>query len=194
VATSRLIVAIAGGSGAIYGVRALEAVQRLRSVETHAIVTRAGAKALVAETGHTARKLTRIADVVHDASERAPPTFATRIDTLGLLVAPCSVETLRAIADEDNTDLVARAAEACLTEGHRVVLLLPEARLELTTIQLMAKATRLGTVIMPPVPAFYHRPASLDDIVDQTVGRALDLFDIEAGLVRRWTEGDRPRP
>jgi len=189
VATKRLMVAIAGGSGAIYGIRALEAVRRIRSVETHVVVTRAGAKALAAETGHTAKKLTRLADAVQDASERGPAPA----DALGLLVAPCSVESLRAIADEDNTDLVARAAETCLTQRRRVVLLLPEVRLEPAAIQLMAKATRLGAVIMPPVPAFYHRPASLDDIVDQTVGRALDLFDIEAGLVRRWTEDDRPR-
>jgi 4-hydroxy-3-polyprenylbenzoate decarboxylase len=194
VATKRLILAIAGGSGAIYGVRALEALKRLSTIETHLVVTRTGAEALAAETGIAARKLSRLADVVHDASARGPSPFAGRFDAVGLLVAPCSAEVLRAVAEEDNADLVSRAAEACLGRQRRVVLLLPEARLEPATILLMAKATRLGAVIMPPVPAFYHRPSSLDDIVDQTVGRALDLFDIEAGLVRRWTEDDRPKP
>jgi 4-hydroxy-3-polyprenylbenzoate decarboxylase len=191
---NRLIVAIAGGSGAVYGVRALEALRRLGTIETHLIMTRAGAESIAAETSLTVQKVVRLADVAHDAMERRSSPFATASEALGLLVAPCSTETLRAIADEDNTDLVARAAEACLKARRRVVLLLPETPLEITTIQLMAKATRLGAVMLPPVPAFYHRPATLDAIIDQTVGRALDLFDIEAGLVRRWTESDQPSP
>jgi 4-hydroxy-3-polyprenylbenzoate decarboxylase len=191
VARIRLIVAIAGGPGAVYGIRALEALRRLGTIETHLIVTRSGAKALSVETDHTVKTLTRFADVVHDAADRGSSPFSGQFEARGLLVAPCPAAALRAIADEDNVDLVARAAEACLKEQRRVVLLLPETPLDLGTIQLMAKATRLGAVAMPPVPAFYHRPKTLDDIVDQTVGRALDLFDIEAGLVRRWTEDDR---
>lgn len=191
VAKDRLIVAIAGGSGATYGVRALEALRRLGTIETHLIVTRSGATALTGETGLTPAKLKRLADIVHDPADRGPSPFA---GAMGLLVAPCSAATLRAIADEDNADPVARAAETCLKEQRRVVLVIPETPLDLPAIQLMAKATRLGAVIVPPVPAFYHRPKTLDDIVDQTVGRALDLFDIEAGLVRRWTEDDRRSP
>ncbi len=187
-ARDRLIVAIAGGSGATYGVRALEALRRLRTIETHLIVTRSGATALAGETGLTPAKLGRLADVVNDPADRKPFIFA---GAMGLLVAPCSAATLRAIADEDNADPVARAAETCLKERRRVVLVIPETPLDLPAIQLMARATRLGAVIVPPVPAFYHRPQTLDDIVDQTVGRALDLFGIEAGLVRRWTEDDR---
>ncbi|MBM3534074.1 MAG: UbiX family flavin prenyltransferase [Alphaproteobacteria bacterium] len=193
-ATKRLMLAFSGGSGAIYGIRGLEALRRTGEIETHVIVTRAGARMLAAETGHTPRDLTRLADIVHDASRRKPPPFPAPLDTLGLLVAPCSPQSLRAVADEDKGDLVARTAASCLARHRRVVLLLTEARLEPVTIQLMAKATRLGAVITLPVPAFYHRPSSLDDIIDQTVGRALDLFDVEAGLVRRWTEDDRPGP
>lgn len=190
----RLIVAIAGGSGAIYGIRALEALQRLKPIETHLVVTPAGARAIPTETGLTLPKAVKLADIAYDPADRGPFPFGPDFDALGLLVAPCPLGTLRAIADEDNADLVARAAEACLRQGRRVVLMVPETPLDLASIQLMAKATKLGAVVLPPVPAFYHRPESLDDIVDQTVGRALDLFDIEAGLVRRWTEGDRVRP
>lgn len=191
VARDRLIVAIAGGSGATYGVRALEALRRLGTIEIHLIVTRSGTTALAGEAGLASAKLGRLADVVHDLADRRPFPFA---GATGLLVAPCSTAALRAIADEDNADLVARAAGTCLKEQRRVVLVTPETPLDLPTIQLMAKATRLGAVIVPPVPAFYHRPKTLDDIVDQTVGRALDLFDIETGLVRRWTEDDRRSP
>lgn len=191
-ANDRLIVAIAGDSGAVYGVRALEALKRMGTLEIHLIVSRSATKALSTETGLTPAKLARLADVVHDAADPGPPLFAAGFETRGLLVTPCSAETLRMVADEDNTSLVAKAAEFCLKEQRRVALLVPETPLDLATIQLMAKATRLGAVVVPPVPAFYHRPETLDDIVDQTVGRALDLFGIEAGLVRRWTEDDRP--
>lgn len=193
-ARDRLIVAIAGGSGAVYGVRALEALKRIGKIETHLIVSRSAVDALASEARLTPAKIGRLADVVHDPADRKSPLFAAGFETKGLLVAPCSAETLRMIADEDNTSLVARAAEFCLKEKRRVALLVTETPLDTAAIQLMAKATRLGCVIVPPVPAFYHRPKTIDDIVDQTVGRALDLFDIEAGLVRRWTEGDRPTP
>lgn len=189
-----MIVAIAGDSGAIYGVRALKALKRIGTIETHLIVSRSATDALAAETGLTAAKLARLADVVHDPADRGPVPFAAGFETKGLLVAPCSAETLRIVADQDNTSLVARASEFCLMQRRRVALLVTETPLDLATVQLMAKAARLGAVIVPPVPAFYHRPKTLDDIVDQTIGRALDLFDIETGLVRRWTEDDRSAP
>ncbi|MSP48363.1 MAG: UbiX family flavin prenyltransferase [Alphaproteobacteria bacterium] len=194
VARDRLIVAIAGGSGAIYGIRALEALKRLGTIEAHLIVTPSAARTLGRETGVTLKAVERLADVVHRSAGRGPQHFAGAIDTRGLLVAPCAVETLRAIAEGDDTGLVAPAAAACLKARRRVALLFTETPLDLDSIGLMAKATRLGAVVVPPVPAFYHRPKALNDIIDQTVGRALDLFDIEAGLVRRWTEGDRALP
>ncbi len=191
-ARDRLIVAIAGGSGAIFGVRALEALRRIGTIETHLIVSRSAIESLASETGLTPATLARLADVAHDPADTLP--FASGSEVRGLLVAPCSAETLHIVADEDDTSLVGRTAGFCLKEQRRVALLVPETPLDLETIQLMAKAARLGCVIVPPVPAFYHRPKTIDDIVDQTVGRALDLFDIEAGLVRRWTEADPSAP
>ena len=193
-ARDRLIVAIAGDSGAVYGVRALEALRRNGSFETHLIVDRAAIGALSSEAGLTPSRIGRLADVTHDAEACDAAPFAPGFETRGLLVAPCSMETLRLIADEDEVSLVARAAGFCLTAQRRVALLVPETPLDLPKIQLMATAARRGCVIVPPVPAFYHRPRTIDDIVDQTVGRALDLFDIDAGLVRRWTEGDPSAP
>ncbi len=186
-ARNRLIVAIAGDSGAIYGVRALEALRRIGTFETHLLVSPSAVEALASEAGLTPAKMAKLADVVHASGTRAAP-FGPGFETKGLLAAPCSAETLRLIAEEDDASQVARATGICLKAQRRVVLMVPETPLDLATIQLMASATRLGCVIVPPVPAFYHRPKTLDDIVDQTVGRALDLFDIEAGLVRRWTE------
>ena len=187
-AKERLIVAITGASGAIYGVRALEALKRLGAIETHLIVSQSGARTLAEEMDLAVKKVERLADVVHNAKDIGASLASGSFRTLGMLVAPCSVKTLSGIANAYADNLVVRAADVCLKERRRLVLLFRETPLHLGHIELMATATRIGAVIAPPVPAFYHRPKSLDDIVDQTVGRALDLFGIESNLVRRWTE------
>ena len=187
-AKDRLIVAITGASGAIYGVRALEALKRLGAIETNLIVSQSGARTLAEEMDLAVKKVERLADVVHNAKDIGASLASGSFRTLGMLVAPCSVKTLSGIANAYADNLVVRAADVCLKERRRLVLLFRETPLHLGHIELMATATRIGAVIAPPVPAFYHRPKSLDDIVDQTVGRALDLFGIESNLVRRWTE------
>lgn len=188
VAKDRLIIAITGASGAIYGVRALEALKRLGTIETHLIVTPSGARTLAAETDLAPKKVERLADVVHSAKDIGAALASGSFVTRGMLVAPCSVKTLSGIANCYDDTLVARAADVCLKERRRLVLLFRETPLHLGHIELMERATRAGAIVLPPVPAFYHRPKTVDDIVDQTVGRALDLFGIESGLVRRWTE------
>jgi 4-hydroxy-3-polyprenylbenzoate decarboxylase len=187
-AKDRLVVAITGASGAAYGIRALEVLRRLGTIETHLVLTPSGARTLAEETELTVKQLEALADVVHSSRDIGASIASGSFTTRGMLVAPCSAKTLSGIANVYEDGLVARAANVCLKERRRVVLLFRETPLHLGHIELMEKATRYGAIVMPPVPAFYGKPKTLDDIVDQTVGRALDLFGLEAGLVRRWTE------
>ncbi len=184
----RLIVAITGASGAIYGIRALQALARLDGVESHLIVSAAGTQTIVEETDHSVSEVKALAGVVHNDNDIGASLSSGSFPTLGMLVAPCSIKTLSGIANSYNDNLVARAADVCLKERRRVVLLLRETPLHEGHIELMARASRNGAIIMPPVPAFYHRPKTIDDIVDQTIGRALDLFGLDSGIVKRWKD------
>jgi 4-hydroxy-3-polyprenylbenzoate decarboxylase len=183
----RLIVGITGASGAIYGVRMLEILRQHDGVETHLIVSPSGLRTLEEETGHGAAYLRELADVSYSHKDIGAAVSSGSFRTAGMIVAPCSVRTLSGIAHSYDADLVTRAADVCLKERRRLVLLLRETPLHAGHIELMAQATRNGAVIMPPVPAFYTHPATLDDVVNQTVARALDLFDIDVGLAQRWT-------
>lgn len=184
----RLIIAITGASGTIYGIRALERLAALGTVETHLILTAAGLRTLTAETDYSAEQVRALAHCVHNPRDIGASLSSGSFVTAGMLVAPCSIKTLSGIAHSYNDELAVRAADVCLKERRRVVLLLRETPLHAGHIELMAQATRNGAVIMPPVPAFYHRPQSLDEVIDQTVARALDLFDIHLPGTRRWTE------
>lgn len=184
----RLIVGITGASGAIYGIRTLQALKDHGGVETHLILSPSGARTVAEETDLTAAEVKALAHVVHAHRDIGAALSSGSYRTLGMLVAPCSIKTLSGIAHSYDENLIVRAADVCLKECRRVVLLLRETPLHRGHINLMARASDIGAVIMPPAPAFYHRPKTVDDIVDQTVGRALDLFGIEAGLVKRWTE------
>ena len=187
----RLIVAITGASGAIYGVRALQMLRQIGGIETHLILTVSGARTLAEETDTSVTQVRELADCVHSARDIGASIASGSFRTLGMLVAPCSVKTLSGIAHCYNDELVIRAADVCLKERRRVVLLLRETPLHAGHIALMHQATLNGAVIMPPVPAFYSRPAGVMDIVDQTVGRALDLFGLDAPGTQRWDGGGR---
>jgi 4-hydroxy-3-polyprenylbenzoate decarboxylase len=183
----RIIIAMTGASGAIYGIRALQLLQHLPDIETHLILTR-GARATVAqETDWDVPDLVALADVVHSDGDLGSALSGGSFRTSGMLVAPCSVKTLSGIANSYDSNLVVRAADVTLKERRRLVLLLRETPLHAGHLDLAARATHSGAIIMPPVPAFYSHPQSVMDIVDQTVGRALDLFDIELEIVSRWT-------
>lgn len=182
----RLIVAITGASGPILGIRTLEVLRGLDGVETHLILT-AGAKTTIAyETDRSIADVRGLADVVHSDGNLGASISSGSFQTAGMLVAPCSIKTLSGIAHCDSGNLVTRAADVVLKEQRRLVLLLRETPLHRGHIRLMQEASENGAVIMPPVPAFYHRPRTLEDIIDQTVGRALDQFGVETGVVRRW--------
>jgi 4-hydroxy-3-polyprenylbenzoate decarboxylase len=189
-AMKRLIIGITGASGAIYGIRALEALRALAEVETHLILSPAGARTIAEETEYSLDRIRGLADATHSFRDVGGAPSSGSFQNLGMLVAPCSIKTLSAIVNSYGDNLLVRAADVCLKERRRLVLLLRETPLHQGHIELMLRATQLGAVIMPPAPAFYHRPATVAEIVDQTVGRALDLFGIEAGLVQRWQDAE----
>ena len=189
--TRRLVVGLTGASGVIYGVRALELLRSIPDIETHAIISPSALQTLMAETDHTPEYVRDLAHTVHNFRDIGAAVASGSFRTLGMLVAPCSVKTLSGIATGYSDELIIRAADVCLKERRRLVLLFRETPLHAGHIEAMAQATRNGAIVMPPVPAFYHRPATVDDIVTQTVGRALDLFGIDTG-VKRWKEGETP--
>ena len=184
----RLIVAITGASGVIYGIRALEVLRDIDDIETHLILTPSGARTILEETDYSADQVRKLADHLYNYKDIGASISSGSFKTEGMLVAPCSVKSLSGIANCYNDELVVRAADVCLKERRRVVLLLRETPLHAGHIALMDQATRNGAIIMPPVPAFYSRPKTVNDLVQQTVGRALDLFGIDAHIVKRWTE------
>lgn len=182
----RVIVAITGASGAVYGIRALELLRRIADVETHAILTSSAHRTIAYETTHSVEDVRALADHLYHPRDIGAAVSSGSFRTAGMLVAPCSVKTLSGIANSYNDELVVRAADVCLKERRRVVLLLRETPLHAGHIDLMARANANGAIVMPPVPAFYALPQSIDDIVDQTVARALELLDVVVPGIKRW--------
>lgn len=183
----RLIVALTGASGAVYGLRALELLQSVPDVETHCILTPSAQRTIAHETDYQPDDVRALADHMHSPRDIGAAVSSGSFVTAGMLIAPCSVKTLSGIANSYNDQLVVRAADVCLKERRRVVLLLRETPLHAGHIDLMERATRAGAIIMPPVPAFYTLPRTIDDIVNQTVARALELFDVSVPQIVRWT-------
>ena len=182
----RFIVAITGASGAIYGIRTLEMLRRIGDVETHAILTSSAHRTIAHETCHSVEEVRTLADHLYHPRDIGAAVSSGSFRTAGMIVAPCSVKTLSGIANSYNDELVVRAADVCLKERRRVVLLLRETPLHAGHIDLMARANANGAILMPPVPAFYALPQSIDDIVDQTVSRALELLDVVVPGIKRW--------
>jgi 4-hydroxy-3-polyprenylbenzoate decarboxylase len=189
--TRPLIVAITGASGVIYGVDMLRALKALGQ-PVHLIVSEAAARTLLIETDTTLEEVRSLADEVYSNKDIAASVSSGSFRTRGMAIAPCSIKTLSAVANSFNADLISRAADVTLKEGRRLVLMVRETPLHKGHLDLMARAADLGAVILPPMPAFYHRPQSIQDIIDQSVGRTLDQFEIEHNLFRRW-HGDQAR-
>ncbi|TAW00918.1 UbiX family flavin prenyltransferase [Rhizobium ruizarguesonis] len=185
----RLIIGISGASGAIYGLRALEMLRDFDDVETHLVISPAAIRTALAEgTEKTADEIRGLADRVYSHGDIGASIASGSFRCDGMLVAPCSIKTLSGIAHCYADDLIVRAADVCLKERRRLVLMVRETPLHAGHIALMDQATRNGAVIMPPVPSFYTLPKSIAEMVDQTVGRALDQFGLHHPTVRRWTE------
>lgn len=184
----RLIVGISGASGAIYGVRLLQVLRDVADVETHLVMSQAARQTLSLETDYSLRDVQALADVVHDARDIAASISSGSFKTTGMVILPCSIKTLSGIVNSYTDTLVTRAADVVLKERRPLVLCVRETPLHLGHLRLMTQAAELGAVIMPPVPAFYHRPQSLDEIINQTVNRVIDQFDIELpdDLFTRW--------
>ena len=191
----RLIIGISGASGAIYGVRMLEVLQSVPDVETHLVMSLAARQTLSLETDLSLREVQALADVVHDARDIAASISSGSFKTAGMAILPCSIKTLSGIVNSYTDGLLTRAADVVLKERRPLVLCVRETPLHLGHLRLMTQAAELGAVIMPPVPAFYHAPKTLDDIINQTVNRVLDQFDIALpeDLFIRWQGGNASR-
>lgn len=189
-----MIVGISGATGTIYGLCILEELRRL-DIETHLVMSKPGERTLVDETGLKVHDVRAMADFSYGDADIGATIASGSFRTMGMIVAPCSVRSLSAIATGNTDGLLTRAADVCLKEHRRVVLMFREAPLHAGHIRSMAQATESGAIVFPPVPAFYDRPASLEEMVNHTVGRVLDLYDLDAGLVRRWSgKPERPLP
>lgn len=183
----RLIVGISGATGIIYGIRLLDQLHAA-GVETHLVTSRAGEITRSYETHYTAAELRAKADVSYPIGDVGAAIASGSFRTQGMIIAPCSMRTLAEIATGVTTTLLTRAADVCLKERRRVVLLVREAPLTTIHLRNMLAATEGGAIVFPPVPAFYDRPATVDDIVNHTIGRVLDMFDLDSGLIHRWGE------
>ena len=182
----RLIVAITGASGAVYGVQLLRRLRAVGDVETHLLLSAAGVLNVHQELDMKRGDVEALAHAVHNVNDIGAAVASGSFATAGMVVAPCSMKTLGAIANGLADNLISRAADVCLKERRRVVLMAREAPLNLAHIRNMEAVTLMGAIVFPPVPAFYQRPQSLEQMVDHTLARVLDLFDIEHDLAPRW--------
>ncbi len=190
----RLIVGISGASGVIYGIRLLEILKTLPDYETHLVISPAGKRTILIETDYAIEQVEKLADALHIYGDIAASIASGSYQTIGMAVAPCSMKTLSGIANSYADNLLLRAADVTLKDQRKLVLLARETPLHLGHVRLMGQAIEMGAVMMPAMPAFYHRPQTIDDLINHTVSRLLDLFGIqlENELINRW-EGDPTR-
>ena len=187
----RLIVGISGASGIIYGIRLLEVLRDVPGVETHLVMSHAAKRTALLETDVRLEQIEALADVAHPFKDIAASISSGSFKTVGMVVLPCSIKTLAGIVQSYSDNLLLRAADVVLKDRRRLVLALRETPLHLGHARLILQATEMGAIVAPPMPAFYHRPQTVDDIINQSVNRVLDLFDIElpADLFERWAGG-----
>jgi 4-hydroxy-3-polyprenylbenzoate decarboxylase len=189
----RLVVGISGSTGAIYGIRLLEVLKAAPNVETHLIISQAARQTISLETDYQIAAVEKLASMVYRNNDIGASIASGSYKVSGMVIIPCSMKTLSGIAMSYSENLMQRAADVALKERRRLVLVARETPLHLGHLQLMVQASQIGAIIMPPVPAFYYRPQSLDDLINQTVNRVLDQFDIELpkDLFQRWQGGDK---
>ncbi len=182
----RIIVGISGASGVIYGIRALQHLSAMEDVETHLIMSESARINIAIETDYDADEIKALADVCHSNDNLAASISSGSFSTGGMMVMPCSIKTLSGIANSYADNLLLRAADVVLKEGRKLVLVVRETPLHLGHLKLQVRAAECGAVILPPVPAFYQEPKTIEDIVDHTVGRVFDQFGLDNSLFRRW--------
>ena len=181
----RLIVGISGATGAVYGIRLLEVLAK-SNVETHLIITEAAQKTILMETDWTMEKVKSLAKVVYDIQDIGADIASGSFQSQGMVVIPCSIKSLSAIANSFNVNLLIRAADVTLKERHKLVLVVRETPLHQGHLNLMFRVTEMGATLLPPIPAFYFHPKTIDDLINHTVGKVLDLFGIDHHLFERW--------
>jgi 4-hydroxy-3-polyprenylbenzoate decarboxylase len=193
----RIIIGMSGASGVIYGIRMLEILKTIGGVETHLVMSHYARMNIEIETTHTPQEVEALADVVHSDGNQAASISSGSFKTDGMVIAPCSMKTLSAVVNSYADSLLARAAGVTLKEQRRLVLMPREVPLHVGHCKLMYEAAQLGAVIAPPMPAFYNQPQTIDDLIDHSVGRVLDLFGLDAGVLKRWeglqSPSDKPQ-
>ncbi len=187
-----IVVGITGASGVIYGIRLLEALSRIESVQTHLVVSESGVRNIEYETEWSMEQVLALADRTYRINDIGAALASGSFHRDGMIVAPCTVKTLSAIANSYTDNLLVRSADVTLKERKKLVLMFRETPLHAGHIENMEKVTSMGAIVLPPMPAFYHHPRTIEDVIDQTIGKVLDLFAIEHSLYRRW-QGDMPR-
>lgn len=190
----RLVIGISGASGVIYGIRMLEALAQDKAIETHLVMSPAAKATIAQETDWKVSDVENLASVVHKPGDVGASIASGSFDTMGMIVAPCSIKSLSAIANSYDADLLTRAADVQLKEGRKVILLLRETPLHIGHLRLMTQAAENGAIIMPPAPAFYGRPKTVDDIINGTVGRTLARIGIQNTLYFEWLGMSKERP
>lgn len=188
----RIIVGLSGASGVIYGIRTLMHLREIEGVETHLVMSEGASVNIRIETDHDVDEIRAMADVVHHPDNLASTLSSGSFKTDGMIVVPCSIKSLSGIVHSYADNLLARAADVVLKEKRKLVLVVRETPLHKGHLEMMVKADDLGAMILPPMPAFYHRPETIEDIIDQTVGKVFDYFDLEHRLFRRWGEKRTP--
>ena len=187
----RLVVGITGASGSVYGIRLLEALRRVEGIESHLVISASGKRTLAEETDYSVKDVEALAHVVYDNRDVGASLASGSFKTMGMAIAPCSIKTVSALANSFADTLISRAGDVSLKEGRPLVAVVRETPLHAGHLKQMLALAEIGGVILPPVPAFYNRPKTLDDIVKHTVGRVLDRLGIEHSLVAEWTGGGR---
>jgi len=180
---------ITGATGVIYGIRALETLKKL-GIETHLVISNAGKRTIELETSYSIESVLTLADQVHDIANIGASISSGSFKIDGMIIAPCSIKSLSAIANSYNDNLLIRAADVALKESRRLVMVVRETPLHIGHLRLLTQASEMGAVILPPMPAYYHLPQTVDDIINQTVGKVLDQFGLGHNLFTRW-EGDK---
>lgn len=183
----RLVIGITGASGVVYGIRLLEVLSSVKEVETHLIISEAGEAIIKYETDYKIRDIKALASRAYNINDIGAQLASGSFKRDGMIVAPCTVKTMSAVANSYTANLLIRTADVTLKERKRLVLLVRETPLHIGHIRNMEKLMAMGAIIMPPIPAFYYRPRTIEDIIDWTIGRVLDLFDIEHNLFQRWS-------
>jgi len=181
-----LVIGITGASGVIYGIRLLEVLSGIRGVETHLIISKAGEMNIECETNWKLKEIKALANFTYDIDDVGARLASGSFKRDGMIVVPCTVKTMSALANSYTENLLVRAGDVTLKERKKLVLLVRETPLHIGHIRNMERLTEMGAIIMPPVPAFYHRPETIQDIIDHTVGKVLDIFDVEHHLFQRW--------